>query len=305
MDARELVVDAALGLVDSIDLIGPNDVDGTAILYHHLLNCGLRLAATVGTDVWLSYSRGPLLSNPPGWARVYADLRGAPLSVGAFEDALRAGRTLATNGPWLDLQVDGRQPGDVIEAELGQTVSVSVRSEGLGVESLELIGPEGVVARSEATSFQPVSIDANVRVARSMWLCAVARGPQHPSVLGPHVFAHTSPVYIDVLGHALEGSGSARWLLDWLWRLEELIRTHGQFTNDTQRARSSPSLSALAATTWLGPRNNADTCILAYGGLAADSVTGLASRLSSHFCGPTWSARRAFHGAVGLLGWHR
>jgi hypothetical protein len=33
------------------------------MLYHHLLNCGLRLAASVGTDVWLSYSRGPLISN--------------------------------------------------------------------------------------------------------------------------------------------------------------------------------------------------------------------------------------------------
>ena len=49
------------------------------------------------------------------------------------------------------------------------------------------------------------------------------------------MFAHTSPVYIDVLGHALDGSSSARSLLDWLWRLNELIRPHGQFTNDTQR----------------------------------------------------------------------
>jgi hypothetical protein len=63
------------------DLVcGPDDVEGTAVLYHHLLSCGLRLAATVGTDVWLSFSRGPLFSNPPGWGRVYADLRGAPRS---------------------------------------------------------------------------------------------------------------------------------------------------------------------------------------------------------------------------------
>ena len=79
VEARELVADAALGLVDSVDLIGPSDVEGTAVLYHHLLSCGLRLAATAGTDVWLSYSRGPQFSNPPGWARVYADLRGEPL----------------------------------------------------------------------------------------------------------------------------------------------------------------------------------------------------------------------------------
>src|SRR5439155_11248760 len=84
VEARELVVDAALDLVDSMDLLGPNNPDGTEVLYHHLLNCGLRLAATVGTDVFLSHSRGGNFSNPPGWARVYARLGDGPLTVAAF-----------------------------------------------------------------------------------------------------------------------------------------------------------------------------------------------------------------------------
>ena len=130
VEARELVADAALGLVDSIDLLGPNDAEGTTLLYHHLLNTGLRLAATAGTDVWLSFSSGPLISNPPGWARVYADLRGAPLSVAAFQEAIRAGRTLATTGPWLDLTVDGRGPGDVIAADPATAVPVERRVHG-------------------------------------------------------------------------------------------------------------------------------------------------------------------------------
>lgn len=144
MEARELVADAALGLVDSLDLLGLNDAEGTAVLYHHLLNCGLRLAATAGTDVWLSFSRGSLISNPPGWARVYADLRGARLSVAAFQEAIRAGRTMATTGPWLELAVDGRGPGDVLDAVTGQRVAVSIHAQGLGIERLELIGPDGV-----------------------------------------------------------------------------------------------------------------------------------------------------------------
>jgi hypothetical protein len=232
MDARELVVDAALGLVDSMDLIGPNDVEGTAMLYHHLLNCGLRLAATVGTDVWLSYSRGPLISNPPGWARVYADLRGAPLSISAFQAAIRAGRTIATNGPWLELLVDGRPPGDLIEAEPGQKMSVLARATGLGIASLEVVGPHGVVTRTEAAT----AIETTIEVTDSLWLSAVARGPRHQSVLGPVVFAHTSPVFVNVEGRPLKSAASARWLLDWLSRLEELVVTHGQFADDRQRA---------------------------------------------------------------------
>jgi hypothetical protein len=235
VEARELVADAALGLVDSVDLLGPSDAEGTAVLYHHLLNCGLRLAATVGTDVWLSYSRGPLISNPPGWARVYADLRGAPLSVAAFQEAIRAGRTIATNGPWLELRVDGRGPGDVLEADPGGRLPVSARVEGPGVRSLQLVGPDGVLAHADATGPEPPAIDTTVGVEDSPWLCAVARGPRHPAVLGPVVFAHTSPVYVEAGGRPVARAASARWLLDWLDRFGELLTAHGRFADDRQR----------------------------------------------------------------------
>ena len=236
VEARELVADAALGLVDSVDLIGPSDVEGTAVLYHHLLSCGLRLAATAGTDVWLSYSRGPLFSNPPGWGRVYADLRGAPLSVAAFADAVRAGRTQATNGPFLKLLVDGRGPGDRIEATPGRRLPVTVGCQGLGVERLELVGPDGVLAATDAGGGAAPAIDAEVEAGESMWLCAVARGPGHPSVLGPVVFAHTSPVWVELHGRPLRRPASARWLLDWLDRFEAMLGQHGRFADDGQRA---------------------------------------------------------------------
>jgi hypothetical protein len=240
VEARELVADAALGLVDSVDLIGPSDVEGTAVLYHHLLSCGLRLAATVGTDVWLSHSRGPLFSNPPGWARVYADLAGAPLSVAAFAEAVRAGRTLATNGPWVELSVDGHGPGEVVAAAPGRRLAARVRCQGLGVERLELAGADGVVAAAEADraggGAAELAIDVDVEARDPLWLCAVARGPGHPSVLGPVVFAHTSPVWVEVGGRPVRRPASARWLLDWLDRFEALLDGHGRFADDGQRA---------------------------------------------------------------------
>jgi hypothetical protein len=236
VEARELVADAALGLVDSVDLIGPSDVEGTAVLYHHLLSCGLRLAATVGTDVWLSYSRAPLLSNPPGWARVYADLRGAPLSVAAFADAIRAGRTLATNGPFVELAVDGHPPGGRLVAAVGRRLPVTVRCQGLGVERLELVGPDGVLAAADAGGGAAPALDTAVEVDRSLWLCAVARGPGHPSVLGPVVFAHTSPVWVEVGGRPVRRPASARWLLDWLDRFQAMAGEHGRFADDGQWA---------------------------------------------------------------------
>lgn len=101
VEARELVADAALGVVDAVELVSCFDDRGALVLYHHLLSCGLRLAATAGTDTFLSFARGPApASNPPGWGRVYARLGDAPLSTDAFAAAVRAGRTVVTNGPW-------------------------------------------------------------------------------------------------------------------------------------------------------------------------------------------------------------
>jgi hypothetical protein len=69
----------------------------------------------------------------------------------------------------------------------------------------------------------------------SLWLCAVARGPGHPSVLGPVVFAHTSPVWVEAGGRPVRRPASARWLLDWLDRFEALLGEHGRFADDGQR----------------------------------------------------------------------
>jgi hypothetical protein len=64
----------------------------------------------------------------------------------------------------------------------------------------------------------------------------VARGPGHPSVLGPVVFAHTSPVWVEVDGRPVRRPASARWLLGWLDRFEAMVGRHGRFADDDQRA---------------------------------------------------------------------
>ncbi|MFC7584915.1 CehA/McbA family metallohydrolase [Nonomuraea antimicrobica] len=113
--AREIVVDAALGLVDSLDVLNHSSVQATAVVYRRLIGAGNRLAVTAGTDAVLSISRRGTASSPPGWERVYARVDG-PLSVSSFAEAVRRGRTFATTGPWLELDVDGHGPGDTIRA---------------------------------------------------------------------------------------------------------------------------------------------------------------------------------------------
>lgn len=241
MEARELVADAALGVVDSVDLISPFNDDGAVFLYHRLLSCGLRLAATAGTDTFLSFSQLPLASNPPGWGRVYANLGDQRLSVEAFKEAIRAGRTVVTNGPWLTLDVDGHGPGAVLDVEPGQRVSLHARVRGAGAEHLTLVGPDGVVAAGEAGS----DLGSELAVDGPTWVAAVVRGSGHPSTLDASVLAHTSPVYLDVRGRRVGRPADAQWCLDFLDALEELVGEHGRFEPSTRAARFGDLVTVL------------------------------------------------------------
>jgi hypothetical protein len=234
VEARELVADAALGVVDSVDLISPFDDEGAVFLYHRLLSCGLRLAATAGTDAFLSFSHGPgVASNPPGWGRVYAYLGDRGLSVAAFKDAIRGGRTMVTNGPWLTLDVNGHGPGAVLDLAVGDRLSVRARARGHRAEQLTLVGPDGVLASGDAAA----ELLVDTAVQAPTWIAAVARGAGHPDTLDASVLAHTSPVYLDVAGERVARRADARWCLAFLDDLERFVAEHGRFEAATRPAQ--------------------------------------------------------------------
>lgn len=227
VEARELVADAALGLVDAIELVSCFDDRGALTLYHHLLSCGLRLAATAGTDAFLSFTHvgHAAASNPPGWGRVYAQLGDEGLSVEAFADAVRAGRTVVTNGPWLTLEVDGHGPGAVLDRRAGDRLTARTQLVGSGVRRLVLYGPDGELTATDGDRLEHEVVLGDA----GCWLAAAAHGDDDPYTLGAPVFAHTTPVYIDVEGRRVARSGSAGWCLEMLDGLQELAAEQGRF----------------------------------------------------------------------------
>jgi hypothetical protein len=251
VEARELVADAALGVVDAIELVSCFDDRGAMVLYHHLLSCGLRLAATAGTDAFLSFAHGPApASNPPGWGRVYAQLEGAPLSVEAFTDAIRAGRTVVTNGPWLSIDVEGRGPGSVLSPEPGDRLVVRARVRGSGVDRLVLHGPDGVLAEGTDHLEHTVTVGEG-----GLWLAASAHGGgDDPHTVGAPVFAHTSPVYLDVGGRRAARGESARWCLAVLDGLRRLVEEQGRFDPERRTEQLGDLLDVVerARTFYLG-----------------------------------------------------
>ncbi|GAA3468431.1 CehA/McbA family metallohydrolase [Nonomuraea roseola] len=218
--ARELVADAALGLVDSLDVLTHADIAATAVVYRRLLGAGNRLAVTAGTDTMLSFTRLDRQSSPPGWARVYARVDG-PLSAASFAEAVRRGRTFATTGPWLELSVEGHGPGAVLDLGRGARVEVTARTEGAAVEELRLRTADGVVAVSEG----PV-VSASLEPGEATYVLAEAVGGPSPESMTGLTYALTSPVHLDVEGRRVARREDVLWCLEWLEALEGLVRGH-------------------------------------------------------------------------------
>jgi hypothetical protein len=156
---------------------------------------------------------------------VYAQLGTEPLSVAAFQDAVRGGRTVVTNGPWITLDVGGHGPGAVLDRRPGDRLPVRIRRAGSGVDRLVLHGPDGELASTSADVLEHEVLVGD----GGLWLAAAAYGGDDPHTLGAPVFAHTSPVYVDVGGRRVARADAARWCLDLLDHLEGLVTEQGRF----------------------------------------------------------------------------
>ncbi|TDC90171.1 CehA/McbA family metallohydrolase [Actinomadura sp. 7K507] len=240
--SREIVADAALGLVDSLDVLNHSSVQATAIVYRRLLGAGNTLAVTAGTDTMLSFQRRGSQSSPPGWERVYARVDG-PLTAASFADAIRRGRTFATTGPWLELDVNGRGPGDVLDVAPGERVTVTARTAGPEVLRIELRTADGVFAEGP-----PGEVTAEFTAAGPTYVAAVAIGPRHErSMHYSGAFAHTSPVHLHVDGRHVAREADLRWCLRYLDGLEDLLRRAARIQNPDQLAAHLDLLDAARA----------------------------------------------------------
>ncbi|WP_204059040.1 CehA/McbA family metallohydrolase [Microbispora corallina] len=229
--ARALVVDAALGLVDGVELLHFSDLSatpGTVEVYRRLLGAGNRLAALAGTDTMLSFTRQDTVSSPPGWERVYARPEG-PLTGESYARALRRGRTFVTTGPWLELEVDGRGPGETLDLRRGDRVTLIARSAGPEVERLELRTADGPLAEGPGGELR-----ATLTAAEATYVVAVATGGRSARSPLRDAFAHTSPVHLDVDGRQVARREDVRWCLRWLDLLDELIRARARLRTRAQ-----------------------------------------------------------------------
>jgi len=233
--ARELPIDAVLGVVHAIDLMSYNsDEDLSAELWYRLLNCGLKLSACVGTDALLDRSTEPL-----GGERVYVKTAG-PLTMQSWIDGLKSGRSFVTNGPIPTLEVNGKAPGETCQLTEAGNVRVAVTVESyVPFDKIEVIVNGKVAAHDESAGdlagLRVRRLDVQLPIGRSSWIALRVRGPESPIVFDGPVWAHTSPVYVKIAGQRIASRQDAEYFVDWIEQMLRVVDARNRFTSIENR----------------------------------------------------------------------
>lgn len=128
-----LAVDVPFGLVDFVEVLQFGR--GGSSVWFDFLNLGYKLAPSAGTDYMTD---GTL----PGAERSYVYVP-KPFSLRGWFDALKRGETFVTNGPMLEVTVNGKGMGAELRLKTGEKLlieaSASINPDIDVLESVELI----------------------------------------------------------------------------------------------------------------------------------------------------------------------
>jgi hypothetical protein len=239
--AKALPIDVALGKIDTLDV--NNSWAASLAVWYRLLNCGFRVPATAGTDVFLNR----IDSRLPGGDRVYVRVDGGSLRSEGWIDGLKAGRSFVTNGPMLTFTVDGQEAGAVLKA--GQErpkvrVKATARS-AFPLAKAELIhNGKAIAAAKMADDRLTATLDREVTLDGGGWVAFRADGPGTIDTALPTLNAHTNPVFVEAGGVRHRSAEEARAFLKWIDQVEILLRARNRFPTPRQRDQALEQIAA-------------------------------------------------------------
>jgi hypothetical protein len=232
--SNQLPADVAHGKVDYIEVVGFSDHKATANVWYRLLNLGYRLPAGAGTDAMANYAA---LRGPVGMNRVFLNA-GGEATPEALLAALKAGRTFASNGPLLGLELEGKGPGDTVSRAAPGMLGfrIAMRSP-VKVDHLELVH-NGKVVKSFALTGDRHTFDAEgeLPVDAGGWLLLRAwNDGADPQVLDIYPYATTSPVYLELPGGPPAAPQDAAYFAAWMERVLGEAENRNDYRNARER----------------------------------------------------------------------
>lgn len=228
--AKGLPVDAALGRVSLMDIHG-HTYEGSTQLWYRLLNTGLRVIGSAGTDVFLNRVR----SYPPGWARTYVYLPEG-LSYQSWIKRQVEGHSFFTNGPMLEFSVNDTGIGSTVILQEPGSLKIHARVDSpVPLDRVEIVANGKVVKEiALAEDSRSAHFEGEVKIEESGWIALRAHGPAHPDIVR-YPNAHTNPVWIELDGHPNSAaSHDAAFFLKWIDRLEADIEGRDRIPTDRQ-----------------------------------------------------------------------
>jgi TolB protein len=232
--------DVALGKTDYIEVVGFSDHKATADAWHRLLNLGFRIPAGAGTDAMANYAS---LRGPVGLNRVY--LQTEDDSADALRRAVKQGRTVASNGPQLALQLVGGEGeavfdvGDVVPLKPGEhrlRYRAALRSP-VPVDRLEVVHDGRVVATHRFGKDRTTAdMNGEFVVRKSGWLLVRAWSESaHRHVFDLYAYATTSPIYLEVEGAPARSPEDAAYFVRWMDRLLAAAEARTDYNDERER----------------------------------------------------------------------
>ena len=232
MSARELPVDAALGAVEAMDVLSNSNERAVTPYYYRLLNSGLRLVISGGSDSFTNRRHHWLA----GGQRVFVNTGKPTLDYAEWIDAYRRGRSFASNGPLMEFTVNGELPGAELDLKAGAKVRIEASANSLAsMSSLEIVR-NGVVIATAKGPARELRLDHELTLDGSAWVAARVDGEFHPLVVNDfRLYAHTTPVWLKVGGKRYRDPEAARFFAGWIDRLMEGVRARGRFEKEADR----------------------------------------------------------------------
>ena len=239
--ARELPVDAVLGLADFVDVACIwSDELGTAEVWYRLLNTGSRIPGTAGTDVMSDIWRHPAV----GTTRTYVYTGEDHVHYDAWADAMAAGRAFVTSGPIMTLDVSGpgnasgKSMGEELAVSRGDVVTVRATARSLfTMHGLEIVHNGRIVHRIDATGdLKSIDAELEIPIEGSGWIAARVLGPAQHGAMDSYLFAHTNPVFVITGGEPIRSRDDAAFFVRWIDQVLDELRAMDRWDDPAHKA---------------------------------------------------------------------
>lgn len=187
-----LLMDLALGAIDFLEVFQFGVLKMEP--WYELLNAGLRVSGIAGSDFPVPLNRAqawprtvPLL----GPERTLVKAKPGASAYEAWADGVRGGNVVVSNGPLLELTVNGKPPGASIDWA-GESATITAAAAAWSVRPIVRI--EIVVNGKVAALGTGASLSARIGIDESSWIAARVRARAEEGE--PEIWAHTNPVYV-------------------------------------------------------------------------------------------------------------